>query len=82
MFCSICSCELPPAAKFCAGCGLPIESESRLAVGSFCVNCGKQYNSSYKYCNFCGHPVPVSTLPIETKTTDHDRINGAADLCG
>jgi len=23
------------------------------------VNCGKAYEPSYKFCNYCGHPVPL-----------------------
>jgi hypothetical protein len=60
MFCSKCACELPTVAKFCVRCGTRTHSlvAADSLPGSFCVNCGKRYDPSYKFCNFCGHPLP------------------------
>jgi hypothetical protein len=60
MFCSKCACELPSVAKFCVKCGTRTHSPVTAGSlpGSFCVNCGKQYDPSYKFCNFCGQAIP------------------------
>jgi zinc-ribbon domain len=31
----------------------------------FCINCGKPYEPSHKFCNYCGYPVPQSGEPQE-----------------
>ena len=70
MFCPKCACELPAVAKFCVKCGTRTQSQvaADSSLGSFCVNCGKRYDRSFKFCNFCGHPLPhpeTQTAPSE-----------------
>jgi hypothetical protein len=31
----------------------------------FCVNCGKAYEPSFKFCNHCGHPLPLTANQSE-----------------
>ncbi len=60
MFCPTCACELPSVARFCVKCGSLVgastaEPENQVL---FCVNCGKPYDPSYKFCNYCGYLLP------------------------
>ena len=59
MFCHNCACELPTVAKFCVRCGSRVEgpATAHATLGSSCVNCGKPYDPSHEFCNYCGHPV-------------------------
>jgi hypothetical protein len=70
MFCNKCGCTLPAVAKFCAKCGSRVEtSTAPPSSGSFCVDCGRQCDPAYKFCNFCGHPLPGVQNQSETKET-------------
>ena len=70
MFCNKCGCILPAVAKFCAKCGSRVETSTAPASsGSFCVDCGKQCDPAYKFCNFYGHPLPGVQNQSETKET-------------
>jgi len=60
VFCQKCGSDLPAIAKYCAKCGSPVRTSPPSAVGgSFCVNCGKPYEPSFKFCNYCGHAIPL-----------------------
>lgn len=46
----------------------------------FCVNCGKAYEPSYKFCNHCGYPVPSNVGHSEGDGTPDQPVSGAAAL--
>lgn len=63
MFCSVCGCQLPAVAKFCAKCGSAVERQQAIKVDEasassgeilFCVHCGRPHVPSQNYCNNCG----------------------------
>jgi hypothetical protein len=57
-----------------------------LLPSSFCVNCGKQYDPSHKFCNYCGHLIPRTEAqrapsnmpensdPLSTVPDDHAEL--------
>lgn len=58
MKCKNCQRENPDSAKFCVGCGAPLE-----APVSFCANCGSKLDPSAKVCPSCGAQV-ISAAPV------------------
>jgi len=44
----------------------------------FCVNCGKAYAPSYKFCNHCGHPVPSNVGQNEGERAPDQPVAAAA----
>ena len=46
--CPKCNTPLPQGAKFCPGCGSPVQKSS------FCVECGNQIPAGAKFCPNCG----------------------------
>jgi hypothetical protein len=44
----------------------------------FCVNCGKAYEPSYKFCNHCGYPLPSSVGESEGEGAPDQPVLGAA----
>ena len=46
--CIKCNTPLPMGAKFCPGCGSPVQQNA------FCTECGKQIPSGAKFCPHCG----------------------------
>jgi hypothetical protein len=80
MFCQKCGSNLPDIAKYCARCGTRLQSQILpTGAGRFCVNCGKPYEPSFKFCNFCGHEIaqPHTTATgVEASTTDTRKSDG------
>ena len=57
----------------------PAERSARRRRRVFCVNCGKAYEPSHKFCNHCGYLVPLSAGPSEDDGAhDQPRAAGAA----
>jgi zinc-ribbon domain len=44
----------------------------------FCVNCGKAYEPSYKFCNHCGYPLPSNVGVSEREGAPDQPVSGAA----
>jgi hypothetical protein len=44
----------------------------------FCVNCGKAYEPSYKFCNHCGYPLPSNVGVSEGEGAPDQPVSGAA----
>lgn len=44
----------------------------------FCINCGKAYEPSYKFCNHCGHPLPSNVGQSEGEGALDQPVLGAA----
>lgn len=66
-----CSCgtDNAPHAKFCKGCGAPVQAASMVTEGqvNVCPSCTTQLKPNAKFCGKCGHQfnVPVSTPQSE-----------------
>src|SRR3970282_504713 len=55
MVCPRCSHENPAAARFCNGCGRPVET--------VCTCCGQANPPASRFCNGCGQPLGGSAVP-------------------
>ena len=44
----------------------------------FCVNCGKTYEPSYKFCNHCGYPLPSNVGKREVEGAHDQSVLGPA----
>jgi hypothetical protein len=47
--CPNCQAALAPAAKFCAGCGTPVQAKKK-----FCDQCGGELDPGARFCSGCG----------------------------
>ena len=50
--CESCGAAVPDGARFCAGCGKPVQMPE---VKPACSSCGKPVRVGQKFCNSCGH---------------------------
>ena len=75
MFCRNCACELPAVAKFCIRCGSLVATPTSVSATQrlFCVNCGEPYDPSYKFCNYCGHPLPPVGGHADSSASDQPK---------
>lgn len=55
MNCIKCNGVLPEDAKFCLFCGQPVEKEDLTKNNTVCINCRKEFDSSYVFCDHCGY---------------------------
>src|SRR4029453_7267646 len=64
MACSACGAENPPGAKFCNGCGGPLNAA--------CANCGHSNTPGSRFCNECGHALTAltrSSKPVQERAS-------------
>ena len=52
MFCQKCGKEIPDTAKFCTGCGNPVEQNQPKT--KFCKHCGQEIDAACVVCPKCG----------------------------
>ncbi|WP_027185345.1 zinc ribbon domain-containing protein [Desulfovibrio inopinatus] len=55
--CPSCGKALKPGAKFCGGCGAPLQHPVTAADPTACPYCGKQIKPGVRFCGGCGHKV-------------------------
>ena len=55
MRCVKCEKELPAGALICCFCGSPTEKEDLTPNNYVCINCRKEFDPSFVYCDRCGY---------------------------
>lgn len=92
MKCSVCGKELSDKAKFCTGCGSPVESSVSDYTANtkkydtenhiICPKCGASLSRNVRYCTLCGYNVikDSSEKGIESISEDHHKEKDANSL--
>ena len=85
MFCQKCGKEIPDTAKFCTGCGNPVEQNQPKT--KFCKHCGQEIDAACVVCPKCGKQVeelkqsmPVQSAPPPQVVVNNTNVNTNANV--
>jgi len=72
--CPFCGLTHPVTAQFCPKTG------QKISAGQFCPYCGKQVQSSWRVCAFCGHQLSAEISTVQTITRQKGKIGAGIIL--